>query len=88
MGKGEIARYEQFLLFPNCFLKICAAARKSKGLFGIGLKDIDIVNYSAYISMDPSTKTYQISIHLLSIRKSTSPGRLVSVPNIEYFNKS
>ena len=21
MGKGEIARYEQFLLFPQCFLK-------------------------------------------------------------------
>ena len=23
--KGEIARYEQFLLFPQCFQKICAA---------------------------------------------------------------
>ena len=23
-GKGEIARYEQFLLFPQCFQKICA----------------------------------------------------------------
>ena len=23
MGKGEIARYEQFLLFPRCFLKAC-----------------------------------------------------------------
>ena len=23
MGKGEIARYEQFLLFPQCFLKAC-----------------------------------------------------------------
>ena len=23
MGKGEIARYEQFLLFPLCFLKAC-----------------------------------------------------------------
>ena len=22
-GKGEIARYEQFLLFPQCFLKTC-----------------------------------------------------------------
>ena len=22
MGKGEIARYEQFLLFPQCFLPI------------------------------------------------------------------
>ena len=23
MGKGEIARYEQFLLFPKCFQKAC-----------------------------------------------------------------
>ena len=23
--KGEIARYEQFLLFPQCFLKTCTA---------------------------------------------------------------
>ena len=24
-GKGEIARYEQFLLFPQCFQKDCNA---------------------------------------------------------------
>ena len=24
-GRGEIARYEQFLLFPQCFQKTCAA---------------------------------------------------------------
>ena len=29
VGKGEIARYEQFLLFPQCF---------SKGLFPRGVK--------------------------------------------------
>ena len=23
MGKGETARYEQFLLFPQCFQKAC-----------------------------------------------------------------
>ena len=23
MGKGEIARYEQFLIFPQCFQKTC-----------------------------------------------------------------
>ena len=23
VGKGEIARYEQFLLFPQCFKKAC-----------------------------------------------------------------
>ena len=25
VGKGEIARYEQFLLFPQCFQKACSA---------------------------------------------------------------
>ena len=25
VGKGEIARYEQFLLFPVCFEKTCTA---------------------------------------------------------------
>ena len=25
VGKGEIARYEQFLLFPQCFQKTCCA---------------------------------------------------------------
>ena len=25
VGKGEIARYEQFLLFPHCFQTICTA---------------------------------------------------------------
>ena len=25
VGKGEIARFEQFLLFPQCFRKTCSA---------------------------------------------------------------
>ena len=25
VGKGEIARYEQFLVFPQCFQKTCTA---------------------------------------------------------------
>ena len=25
VGKGEITRYEQFLLFPQCFQKTCTA---------------------------------------------------------------
>ena len=31
-GKGEIARYEQFLLFPQCFQKTCAADMLKQGL--------------------------------------------------------
>ena len=25
LGKGEIARYEKFLLYPQCFQKTCSA---------------------------------------------------------------
>ena len=32
VGKGEIARYEQFLLFPQCFRKACTADTKKPGL--------------------------------------------------------
>ena len=31
MGKGEIARYEQFLLYPQCFQKACFTGA-SKGV--------------------------------------------------------
>ena len=37
VGKGEIARYEQFLLFPLCFQKKVQQTRKNQGLFGKGL---------------------------------------------------
>ena len=29
VGKGEIARNEQFLLFPQCFQRICTAECKN-----------------------------------------------------------
>ena len=32
MGKGEIARYEQFLLFPQYFLETCTADTYKQGL--------------------------------------------------------
>ena len=37
VGKGEIALYKQFLLFPQCFQKTCLQTRKNQGLFGKGL---------------------------------------------------
>ena len=39
VGKGEIARYEQFLLFPQCF---------SKGLFPRGVKRRHCVGMGQY----------------------------------------
>ena len=45
MGKGEIARYEQFLLCPQCFLKTCTAdTKKNQGLFGNWLNIISKTN--------------------------------------------
>ena len=44
VGKGEIARYEQFLLFPQCFQKTCTA---DQGLFGKGLNH-RIVQFTLY----------------------------------------
>ena len=40
MEKGEIARYEQFLLFPLCSQKTCTADSKNQGLFGKGLTNL------------------------------------------------
>ena len=31
VGKGEIAHYKQFLLFPHCFQKTCSADTLKKG---------------------------------------------------------
>ena len=41
--KGEIARYEQFLLFPLCFQRHVLQTRKNQGLFGKGLKLISFL---------------------------------------------
>ena len=37
VGKGEIARYKQFLLFQQCFKRLVLQTRKNQGLFGEGL---------------------------------------------------
>ena len=38
MGKGEIARYEQFLLLPPCFQTTVVQTRENQGLFGKRLR--------------------------------------------------
>ena len=38
VGKGEIARYEQFLLFPQCFKRLVSRGRQKASLYGNGLK--------------------------------------------------
>ena len=46
VGKGEIARYEQFLLFPSVFKRIVLQTRKNQGLFEKGLNHRS--NYQKY----------------------------------------
>ena len=36
VGKGEIAHYEQFLLFPQSFQRLVLQRRKNQALFGNG----------------------------------------------------
>ena len=35
MGKEEIARYEQFLLFPQCFQKLSVVDGLKMGIYGV-----------------------------------------------------
>ena len=43
---GEIARYEQFLLFPQCFQDLYCKHIKNQGLFGKSLKHIIITSFN------------------------------------------
>ena len=40
VGNGEIARYEQFLLFLQSFKRLVLQTHKNQGLFGKGLKGV------------------------------------------------
>ena len=42
VGKGEIARYEQFLLFPQCFQKACLPWASKGVIVWNGLTDITV----------------------------------------------
>ena len=56
VGKREIARYEQFLLFPQCFKKrLLLQTRKNQGLFGKGLREISFhVHYLKSVNPFPN----------------------------------
>ena len=46
VGKGEIARYEQFLLFPQCFQKTCTAETLKPGLVWERVKEpVSFISY-------------------------------------------
>ena len=54
LGKGGIARYEQFLLYPQCFQRLILQTHKNQGLFGKGLKKQD--NLLDHQNLDPTQK--------------------------------
>ena len=41
VGKGEIARHKQSLLFPQCFKRLVLQTHENQGLFGEGLNYLD-----------------------------------------------
>ena len=50
VGKGEIARNEQFLLFPQIFESLVLQTRKNQGLFGKGFKDNYFTRYTLAVT--------------------------------------
>ena len=45
VGKGEIARYEQFLLLPQCFQKACFAGASKGVIVSEWVKHMLLLNY-------------------------------------------
>ena len=44
VGKGEVARYEQFLLFPQCFQKACFSGASNGVIVWEWVKHLQIRN--------------------------------------------
>ena len=61
--KGEIARYEQFLLFPQCFLRLVLQSRKNQDLFGKGIKRLSVQRSISYVLRNSKQVISQI-VHL------------------------
>ena len=61
MGKGEIARYKQFLLFPQCFQKACFPGA-SKGVIvweWVNAPFTTVVVFGASIDQDQAAQNLQ-----------------------------
>ena len=58
--KGEIARYEQFLLFPQFFKGLVLQTRKKQGLFGKGLKELSF--HDVHITHFPNRAEYRFGL--------------------------
>ena len=65
VGKGEIAHYEQFLLFPQCFQKTCTADKWKPGVVWERVKVA--LNYKT----TNQSKSLTVSARLWSVRFSS-----------------
>ena len=62
VGKGEIARYEQFLLFPKCFQKTCTADKEKPGLVWERVKESGQALDSKHVSHAPKSNVQAIGL--------------------------
>ena len=51
MGKGEIARYKQFPLLPQCFQKACFPGASKVSLCGNGFNSLSVQTLSVWTSV-------------------------------------
>ena len=70
VGKEEIARHEQFLLFSQCFQKLVLQIRKNSGLFGLGLREEIVGQNSKWPELHTAT-TQEIPEHILGTKVKT-----------------
>ena len=53
MGKGEIARYEQFLLFPQCVQRTCTADTWKPGLLWVRVNSLWMTELTIFATFKP-----------------------------------
>ena len=62
VGKGEIARYELFLLFPQCFQRLVLQTRENQGLFWERVNKLNALAHSQihHFEIFPNLKKLQM----------------------------
>ena len=70
VGKGEIARYEQFPLFPHCFQRLLLQTRKHQGLLRKGLNAINHFPNKPLFFMSLQYKSFENTVGKGEIARS------------------
>ena len=61
VGKGEIAHYEQFLLFPQCFLKACFPGASKGVIVWEWVNGLKLGTYWQGVNSLPNNKSLALS---------------------------